>query len=35
VVKAVASLVNERLAGAVAAPITVQEELTLLTDGRR
>jgi len=32
VVKAVASLVNERFAGAVAAPITVEEELTFLTD---
>ena len=32
VVKNVASLVNQRFAGAVAAPITVQEELSLLTD---
>jgi ABC-type antimicrobial peptide transport system permease subunit len=32
VVQRVASVVNERFAGAVAAPITVEEQLTLLTD---
>ncbi len=32
VVKSVASLVNDRFAGTVAAPITVQEEISLVTD---
>jgi predicted permease len=32
VIKSVASLVNERFAGAVAAPITVEEQLSLVTD---
>lgn len=32
VIKSVASLVNERFAGAVAAPITVEEELMFVTD---
>jgi predicted permease len=32
VIKRVAALVNERFAGAVAAPITVEEQITMLTD---
>jgi predicted permease len=32
VIKGVAALVNERFAGAVAAPVTVEQQLTFLTD---